>query len=166
MLLHSATISPNERINRYGGKKNEIMDVTQSKDFNDHFWPYYTSMGSISPMAQPVLLNFLPALMFLWISYCCANQEKSGLAGSFTITGGMCKTDFFPQPLFFLYPWGCKPTLKNLKISCQQEEEVVVVCGGGGRHPHSWLQFGPCWNDVSLHRDVPVQRRYVNAGSA
>lgn len=101
MLLHSATISPDERINRYGGK-NEIMDVAQSKDFNDRFWHYYTSVGSISLMAQPVFPNFSPAFVFLWISYRCANQEKSGPAGSFPITGGMCKTDPLPNPPLLL----------------------------------------------------------------
>lgn len=74
MLLHFATINLKERINRC--VKIEIMNVTQAKDFNGHFWHYYTSMGSISPMAQPVFLNFLQAFMFLWSSYYCAIQEK------------------------------------------------------------------------------------------
>lgn len=89
-------------------------------------------------MAQQVFLNFLQAFMFLWISYCCANQEKVVSQEVLPSPVGCVKQispPSPPAPLFFLYPWGCEPTLKNLKISRQQEEVVVVVVvlRGGGR---------------------------------
>lgn len=77
------------------------------KDFNDQSWHFYTSVGSISPMAQPAFLSSLQAFMFLWISYCCTNQEKVVSQEVLPSPAGCVKQisppSLSPTPLFFFF---------------------------------------------------------------
>lgn len=76
MLLHSATISPDERINRYGGK-NEIMDVAQSKDFNDRFLALLHLCGIYFPHGTASVSQLLTGLrVFMDLISLCKSRKK------------------------------------------------------------------------------------------